>query len=74
LTVIFKANPFKIELEAGAVCSICDRCLSEARGFELLTDLRHSAQSARPHGSAAQQNFTMISVSFVSGAKIDVQV
>ena len=37
LRVIFKANPFKIELEAGAVCSICDSCLSEARGFELLT-------------------------------------
>ena len=38
LRVIFKANPFKIELEAGAVCSICDSCLLEARGFELLTD------------------------------------
>ena len=37
LRVIFKANPFKIELEAGAMCSICDSCLSEARGFELLT-------------------------------------
>ena len=38
LRVIFKANPFKIELEAGAMCSICDSCLPEARGFELLTD------------------------------------
>ena len=38
LNVIFKANPFKMELEAGAVCSICDSCLLEARGFELLTD------------------------------------
>ena len=38
LKIIFKANPFKIELEAGAMCSICDSCLLEARGFELLTD------------------------------------
>ena len=38
LRVIFKANPFEIELEAGAVCSICNSCLLEARGFELLID------------------------------------
>ena len=38
LRVIFKANPFKTELEVGAVCSICDSCLLEARGFELLTE------------------------------------
>ena len=38
LRVIFKTNSFKIELEAGAMCSICDSCVLEARGFELLTD------------------------------------
>ena len=38
LRVMFKANPFKIELEAGTVRSICDSCLPETRGFELLTD------------------------------------
>ena len=38
LRVIFKGNPFKIELEARATCSIYDSCLPEARGFELFTD------------------------------------
>ena len=38
LMVIFGAISSKIELEAGAVCSISDSCLPEARGFELLTD------------------------------------
>ena len=38
LRVIFKGNPFEIDLEAGDTCSICDSCLPEARGFELLTD------------------------------------
>ena len=38
LRVIFKANPFEIELEATVTCSICGSCLLETRRFELLID------------------------------------
>ena len=38
LRVIFETHPFKIELEAGAVCSVCDSCLLKVRGFDLLIE------------------------------------